>query len=77
MNVVRHNDLVELQARVIIIRSYVQFLLLESATMPQYHEAIEGHLTKLQTQIRELELLCARVCDTATPNGDGRLSVIN
>lgn len=63
MTVGKHNDLVELQARVIIIKSYVQFLLLESATMPQYYDVIEAHLTKLQLQVRELEMLTTQLCE--------------
>lgn len=67
MSVSSASELVELQARVIIIKSYVQFLLLESATMPQYHFVIEAHLSKLQAQIRELESLVTRLCGETMP----------
>ena len=63
MSILKHSELVELQARVIIIKSYVQFLLMESATMPQYHFIIEANLAKLQTQVVELEALTGRLCD--------------
>jgi hypothetical protein len=62
MELIKPTDLVELQARVIIIKSYMQFLQLEVATMPQLHFVIESHLVKLQTQISELEALTSRLC---------------
>lgn len=73
MSVGKHNDLVDLQARVIIIKSYVQFILLESATMPQYHDLMLAHLAKLQMQVRELEMLTDQLCDATRPGSEQRL----
>lgn len=68
MELMKPTDLIELQARVIIIKSYVQFLQLEVATMPQLQFVIESNLAKLQTQIAELEALTSRLCHEHAPH---------
>jgi hypothetical protein len=63
MSALQHSHLVELRARVIVIKSYVQYLCLESTTMPQYHDMLATNLTKLQLQVDELESLTSQLCE--------------
>lgn len=77
MGLVSNNDLVDLQARVIIIKSYVQYIYLESATISQCHDAMEFNLAKLQVQVRELENLTQKLCDAARDNGLRRIPVVS